>query len=165
MPYILDISQQIPGKGPKSWRYEGDESYVPQSSEEVVFSDAEFEQKQHGVWDATQQILREQTSEELSAEAFELAKTDKLVDFFVRALQDVLTTVPEAEGAYQSVPTELLLKALVAHFLAQAEKETGDPTKWYQMLQTLGKLRVKRGEVGVMTPDTNTIEDINAEVW
>lgn len=160
MPHLL--MNLVDGKKPGAMQVSPD--YKPQEGE-VLLSDAEAERLQNGVWDEASQTLREQTPQEAFAVEFEEAKIEKEVEFFIRALEDVLATVPEAEGTYNRVPTEKLLKALVAHFLAQAEKEAGFPEKWNQMLQVLGKLRMKRSTVGAMTPETNTIEDLNAESW
>lgn len=130
-----------------------------------MLPEEQVEDKPGTVWDAASQSLREPTEDELFAEAFTTAKTNKLVDLFVHALKDVIAVVPEAAGTYDQVPRELLDQAEIAHFLAQAEREAGDPTKWQQMLQLLGKLRMKRSAVGVMTSEANTIEDIETEEW
>lgn len=161
MPYAL--GNLVDGRPPGEKRAVSSDEQLREG--EVLLSEADVELNPNGVWDAEAQTLREQTSEELAAEAFEAAKTDKLVEFFIHALEDVISVVPEAQGTYDRVPRELLDQAEIAHFLAVAENRMGDSTKLDQMLGILGKLRVKRGEVGAMTLDTNTTEDIEAEVW
>lgn len=152
----------VHGEEPGS-RYVGSDSEAFQY--EVVFPDTYFVDKQGWVWDEGLGELRPLSSEEIQEQEFTAVKTDKLVDFFIHALEEVIAVVPEAEGTYNNVPKDLLDKAQVAHFLASAESHMGDSTKLDQMIQVLGKLRVKRGEVGAMTLENSTIEDLRAEVW
>lgn len=140
------------------------DDYVPEANE-VLIDVTEFDVNQHGVWDEGIQTLRERTSDELLKEEFQVAKTNKLVELFINALKDVIAVVPEAEGTYDQVPKELLDKAEIAHFLAVAENRMGSSAKLDQMIQILGKLRVKRQTVGNMIPDINTVEDIEEEQW
>jgi hypothetical protein len=150
------------GEEPGS-RYVGSDSEAFQY--EVVLPDAYLAGKEDWVWDEGLGELRPLSSEEIAEQEFTAVKTDKLVDFFIHALEEVIAVVPEAEGTYNNVPKDLLDKAQVAHFLASAESHMGDSTKLNMMIQVLGKLRMKRQTVGGMTPTTATLDDLNAVSW
>lgn len=157
MPYALT---NLRDKQPPGFRFIGHPSEA--LAEEIV---VDSPPEPGLIWDEAAQKLRPLTTKEIKDEEFETAKYDKLVEFFTTALEKVVEKVPEAKGTYERVPKELLDQAEVAHFLAVAEDKAGDPSKLYQMMQVLGRLRMRREQVAAMTPENTTLEDLKAEKW
>jgi hypothetical protein len=72
--------------------------------------------------------------------------------------------LPEAKGAYDQIPSELLHQAHIAHFFFAIEGQF-NPELQAAVVTLLTRFRLKRTAIISATPETHTPEQIEADLW